>query len=152
VLCSELSQLADFVRQAPALARFGEVDFAATNQKVGSSTLSGRATFPMKLHVVDTRGTETLSRSALGRAGLRMKLRLSGPVGPICSTICSTRAGSSAGWSVWQRIHSSFDVPRVFGQIEARRAGQITVVGLGWVAIMQMTMQKPPTLRTLTAY
>ncbi len=43
--CSDLLQLANFLRLAQALARFCKSGFLATNQKVGSSNLSGRATF-----------------------------------------------------------------------------------------------------------
>ena len=42
VVCENLPQLADFVRLATPLARFGKVDRTATNQKVGSSNPPGR--------------------------------------------------------------------------------------------------------------
>jgi hypothetical protein len=42
VVCGNLPQLADFVRLATPLARFGKVDRTATNQKVGSSNPPGR--------------------------------------------------------------------------------------------------------------
>ena len=41
VVCENLPQLADFVRLATPLARFGKVDRTATNQKVGSSNPPG---------------------------------------------------------------------------------------------------------------
>ncbi len=44
VSCWNLPQLADSVRLATPLARFGKVVRTATNQKVGSSNLSGRTT------------------------------------------------------------------------------------------------------------
>jgi hypothetical protein len=43
--CRNLPQVADSVRLATPLARFGKVDRTASNQRVGSSSLSGRATF-----------------------------------------------------------------------------------------------------------
>ena len=46
VVCSDLLQPSDFPQLALALARFCKSDFPATNQKVGSSSLSGRATLP----------------------------------------------------------------------------------------------------------
>jgi hypothetical protein len=42
VVCENLPQLADFVRLATPLARFGKVDRTATNQKAGSSNPPGR--------------------------------------------------------------------------------------------------------------
>jgi hypothetical protein len=42
MVCGDLFQLADFVRLATPLARFGKVDRAAKNQKVGSSNPPGR--------------------------------------------------------------------------------------------------------------
>jgi hypothetical protein len=44
VVCENLPQLADFVRLATPLARFGKVDRTATNQKAGSSNPPGRTT------------------------------------------------------------------------------------------------------------
>ena len=54
-----LRQLADSVRLATPLARFGKVVRTATNQKVGSSNLSGRATFLLenkKFAEIDKKG------------------------------------------------------------------------------------------------
>jgi hypothetical protein len=48
-VCGNLPQLAEYVRLATPLARFGKIVRTATNQKVGSSNLSGRATFPIFL-------------------------------------------------------------------------------------------------------
>jgi hypothetical protein len=42
MVCGNLPQLAESVRLATPLARFGKVDRAATNQKVGSSSPPGR--------------------------------------------------------------------------------------------------------------
>src|SRR6266705_5311160 len=42
--CTELPQLAESVRLATPLARFGKIDQTATSQKVGSSSPPGRAT------------------------------------------------------------------------------------------------------------
>jgi hypothetical protein len=57
VVCGKLPQLADFVRLATPLARFGKVDRTATNQKVGSSNPPGRSSnislLLGNLHVVD---------------------------------------------------------------------------------------------------
>jgi hypothetical protein len=44
-VCGDLFQLAEFARLATPLARFGKVDRAATNQKVGSSNPPGRTIF-----------------------------------------------------------------------------------------------------------
>jgi hypothetical protein len=44
IVCGDLFQLADFVRLATPLARFGKVDRTATNQKAGSSNPPGRTT------------------------------------------------------------------------------------------------------------
>jgi len=43
--CTELPQLAESVRLATPLARFGKIGRTATNQKVGSSSPPGRTTF-----------------------------------------------------------------------------------------------------------
>src|ERR1700692_3035094 len=43
--CRNLPQLAESVRLATPLARLGKVDRTASNQMVGSSSLSGRVTF-----------------------------------------------------------------------------------------------------------
>ncbi len=42
--CGNLPQLAEFVRLATPLARFGKVDRTASKQGVASSSLAGRAT------------------------------------------------------------------------------------------------------------
>src|SRR6267143_1381623 len=43
VVCGNLSQLADSVRLATPLARFGKIVRTASKQRVGSSSLPGRA-------------------------------------------------------------------------------------------------------------
>ena len=45
MVCGNLPQLADFVRLATPLARFGKIVRTASKQRVGSSNLPGRATF-----------------------------------------------------------------------------------------------------------
>ncbi|SRR6266478_2665011 len=44
MVCGNLPQLAEFVRLATPLARFGKVVRTASKQRVGSSSLPGRAT------------------------------------------------------------------------------------------------------------
>jgi hypothetical protein len=47
--CQGSSQVTDFASLASALARFGKVGREATNQKVESSSPSGRTIYPLKL-------------------------------------------------------------------------------------------------------
>jgi hypothetical protein len=44
VVCRNVPQLAESVRLATPLARFGKVDQTASKQRVASSSLAGRAT------------------------------------------------------------------------------------------------------------
>src|ERR1700746_886678 len=56
VSCWNLPQLADSVRLATPLARFGKVVRTATNQRVGSSNLSGTADDGLAAHISHTLG------------------------------------------------------------------------------------------------
>ncbi len=63
--CQGSSQVTDFASLASALARFGKVGREATNQKVESSSPSGRTTFsPIKMHVFE----EHLETGVCGRS------------------------------------------------------------------------------------
>jgi hypothetical protein len=78
-----LPQLAESVRLATPLARFGKVDRTASNQRVGSSSLSGRAIFLNEnaVFAIPNAGGEpspvpivrVLSEFAVGRAGKAWK-------------------------------------------------------------------------------
>jgi hypothetical protein len=64
--CGNLPQLADSVRLATPLARFGKVDRAATNQKVGSSNPPGRTIYLNKTKAISIPPEN-------GRVGLRLR-------------------------------------------------------------------------------
>ena len=66
MVCGNLPQLADFVRLATPLARFGKVDRTATNQKVGSSNPPGRTILTNKTQAISRAAEKAVSPPDVG--------------------------------------------------------------------------------------
>src|SRR5258708_29479996 len=70
--CGNLPQLAEFVRLATPLARFGKVVRTASKQRVGSSSLPGRAIFSNTCGQAEKQYSYTVAETVAAGSHLRL--------------------------------------------------------------------------------